>query len=132
MMDSTATRPTTFRASLDASAHAPGAPAPRRRGDILGAWIRHEARKRRERRIVASFAELHPDWHASLFDATFLATVEARQAIELRDAGRLALAWTRQFRYVDETTLHRDVRVVTTVASDFLAIHDGVMCSSPA
>ncbi len=126
MLNTTTTRPTVRPfTSFD-----PRAPRSRTWGIgrlVAIATQRLERREQttREQRIVASFAEWHPEWHASLFDATFLASPAARAAIEARDPAALAAAWTEQFRYADEDKRRRDARRATAVAGDFLAIVEG-------
>lgn len=97
-------------------------PAPEPEPGPLARWRHRRARAAAERRALAAFAAMHPDWHRSLFDATFLARPDVREAAERGDAVAMARAWTRQFRYRDERRRERDVRILTGPAGDYLAL----------
>lgn len=86
--------------------------------------VARDLRRREERlareRALHRFARLHPSWHASLFDAAFLARLP--EDLHGRDATGIARAWTRQFRYRDERRRERDVRRLEPVARSFLRL----------
>lgn len=84
--------------------------------------VARDLRRREERvareRALRRFARLHASWHASLFDAAFLARLP--EDLHGRDATAIARAWTQQFRYRDERRRERDVRRLEPVVGSFL------------
>lgn len=84
----------------------------------------HEYRQgRREERALRMTTELlsqmHPLWHASLFDEPFLRKVGARRLLTLTPR-ELAYEWSRQFSYRDARRREREVRRVTEIADQLL------------
>jgi hypothetical protein len=83
---------------------------------------RAQARTRRRalRSAFAAFAAEQPTWAESAFDLRLLDGPGA-EALANFDVEALALAWARQFRYVDERRRERDLRQLRPVAETLLA-----------
>lgn len=91
----------------------------------LSEMLAEDALRRVRRRALDiamdRFEKLHPAWHESLFDRSFVRRVFSAQEEEI-DATMLAREWTRRFRYQDERKRERDVRQLEPVADSFLRL----------
>ena len=101
----------------------------------LAALLEHHTQRRVERRTLMytypAFAQKHPDWAASLFDLHFL-TGHGADALMARDPEALAKAWTEQFRHQHLEQTERDVKLLTPIATDLLAMLTTTeMCADP-
>lgn len=89
--------------------------------DVLAKDAERRAQHRALEIAMERFRHLHPTWHESLFDDSFVRRVlEAEEGNA--DARTLAREWTRQFRYRDPRRRERDVRQLEPVADSFLAL----------
>ncbi len=121
----------TVRAALRQARAATPSPSPRRgrwswpaSADRVRASARRRAQERARRRALrsafAAFAAEQPIWAESAFDLRLLEGPGA-EAVACLDVEALALAWARQFRYVDERRRAGDLRQLRPVAETFLA-----------
>ena len=88
---------------------------------ILDAWRDRRARDRALRTALARFGASHPHWAASCFDATFVRRIGV-DAVLAGPAIEVARSWTLQFRYADERTRARDVRMLVPVVEHFATL----------
>ncbi len=93
------------------------------------AEYRQARREERALRITAKLvAQMHPLWHASLFDEPFLLRVGARRLLQMTPR-ELAYEWSRQFGYGDPRRRERDIGLVTDIAEHYLAELSGTVAS---